>query len=275
MAIEYLANGATSLAAANWSGSGFADNATLIIEQGSQTITGGLDQSGLTTGIDYLDIRPGFTGNIGSPSAGALTVDADTTTADYIRYAALGGTLYLNAGGGSGVIRNFYSDGRGTSYLTGGTFTTVIVSSGTCYIQSGTVVTNLYVLGGRVVISDNATAITLANITSRGQVTSERPFTTVNIGGGGYLDYDNDDGDALGTVTLDGGTFVHRSGDIGTYTGKSGLHDIRYAQRAIEVGTSAATLYAALDLRYDMNQVTLSNTTYIGSPAQSSGPTPA
>ena len=71
MAIAYLNEGAVSLAAANWSdATGFANNATLVISSGSQTITTSLDQSGLSGGIDTLDILQVFTGRIGGAGYG-------------------------------------------------------------------------------------------------------------------------------------------------------------------------------------------------------------
>ena len=159
MANSYLNAGATSLAAANWSDTiGFAANATLFIQTGTQTITGGLAPS-IATGINNLDILPGFSGNIGG-AAGSLAVETDSasyapaTQIPRIRYNASGGTFYYTpqgAGAAGDVCDFFQINGSGSAFLTGtGTVKRVECQAGRLYVSPtiGSVATYRWVLAG-------------------------------------------------------------------------------------------------------------------------------
>jgi hypothetical protein len=164
MANSYLLPGATSLAASvsNWSDTtGInAANATCYIQSGTQTITGGLAVS-IATGINNLDILPGFSGNIGG-AAGSLGVETDQTALAYspstqiprIRYNASGGTFYYSpqgVGGAADVCDYFQCNGSGSAFLTGtGTVKRVEMQSGRLYVAPsiGSVATYRWMLAG-------------------------------------------------------------------------------------------------------------------------------
>jgi hypothetical protein len=206
------------MAAGSWSdGIGFALSATLIVSsQTGQTVTG-FDASTAGIGqISYLDIRPLFSGSIGS-AASPLKMGASTR----VWNAASGGTLYLQAandttgGSSANTIALYQHSGQSTATLVGGTFTQVQVSAGVVTIGSGTVVTTLRVSGGTVTVEDNATAITTYECTGSGKVIMQRQITTGTADGLSTTTYD--DSGAITTCTVgSGATWNHLQGNITT-----------------------------------------------------------
>lgn len=147
MAVAYLAEDASSLAAANWSDTtGFADGATLVIQKGGKSIQDGLSQA--AADIEYLDILPGFTGSIGG-TGGSLTCDADgtaesaATLVSRIRYQAAGGHLYFNAGGANTLAHQVVIGNPPRSGVGSGSF-----------FGTGGILKNVQLLGGRATFSD-------------------------------------------------------------------------------------------------------------------------
>lgn len=132
MAIEILNSGATSLASGNWktlagaAGSGFVDDAELLIQSGTQAITSDITWTALTNGIKYLDVTPGFAGNIGGTS-GSLAFQtrnslfSQVTQLPRVRYEASGGALYYSAENASVNDEAHYLqvNGGGALYVTG------------------------------------------------------------------------------------------------------------------------------------------------------------
>lgn len=143
MADAFLNAGATSLAAANWSdATGIANSATLYVQSGTQTVTGGLTPS-LTEGVINFDILSGFSGTIGS-SAGSLAMETRTaslsqlTQIPRVRYWASGGGFsYTPQGSGGAANGCFYYQiaGSGFGNITGtGTVTRFEAESGRAYV---------------------------------------------------------------------------------------------------------------------------------------------
>lgn len=189
--MAYLNEGAVSLANANWdTGTGFAEDATLVIASGSQTITTQLDNSGVTNGIDTLDVLPGFTGRIGGAGFGSLKLRATSGVTNRVVYNAGGGSLYLQAAGsGTNEITTFWMSSLGSCYLTGGTFTNTVLGQGSLSVDSTTVLTTANLDGGSAVIQSNGTAITTLTV-SGGSHVLKRGGTTINVYGRGRLTID-------------------------------------------------------------------------------------
>lgn len=250
MAVAYLNEGATSLASANWSDStGFADNATLVIRESfgnGSAVTAGLDESGLTTGIEYLDIRPGASGTIGGDS-GPLKVDADASADAYIRNRG-NVTLYIEAGGGSATINNYDCGGSSRNWLIGGTFTDFTTDGGVTNVGESAVITNLYAAGGSGVVEYNSTAITKAVIVS-GTWVIRRRVNELIIGQNASVMYDPDpqvtswSGDS---ISVNGGSLAMTRGDVPTLELFGGSLDLR---RATEAMTPGGTSFVALGTR--------------------------
>jgi hypothetical protein len=189
MAIAYLNEGAVSLAAANWSDAiGFAEDATLVIPTGSQTVTTSLDQSAVTNGIDTLDILPGFTGRIGGAGYGSLKLRATSGVTNRVVYNAGGGSLYLQAAGAANTITTFWMSSLGSCYLTGGTFTNLVLGQGSLSVDSTTEVTTPNLNGGSAIVQAGTAAGT-ATI-SGGSHVWKRGFTTMNVYGRGRITID-------------------------------------------------------------------------------------
>jgi hypothetical protein len=162
MANAFLAAGATSLAAANWSdGVGYdSGTPTLFIQSGTQTITGGLAPgSGTYSPLYNFDVLPGFSGTIGG-AAGSFAIETDltawnpSTQISRIRYLASGGSMsYTPQGAGAtadsaGFVQ---CQGAGSLNLTGtGTIRAVQCQSGRMYIAPtiGSIATYRWVFSG-------------------------------------------------------------------------------------------------------------------------------
>lgn len=243
MAYAYLTTGATDITGASWSdATGFANSATLGIETGSQTIVSSLNQSALGTGLNYLLVGPGFSGNIGSPAAGSLVVDVDAGSDPHVTYAASGGNFYLTAGGGNTLITRVECNSAGNLYLTGGTFTNLDVVRGTCNVNASTVVTNAYLVGGNSTIEYNATALTTLTV-SGGSHTLKRTANTV-IMNGGDLRVDIDSGSLGATLlTMNGGRVTLVSGNIPVAVFIGGTLDVSKLKRPATIAGTSAVVY--------------------------------
>ena len=264
--MAYLNEGATSLAAANWSDStGFADNATLEIKYpfgDGSPVTAGLDQSGLTEGIDSLDISAGARGQIGNNGT-SLEVDADSATSDYVRNRG-NVTLYLAASGDDDLIQNFDFGGRSRNFLTDGTFTNITGDGGELTVTESAVVTNFYAAGGSGVIKYNSTEITTAVITG-GTWTIERGVNTLYVGEGARVIYDPDDSVSHTGNTLDisGGVIDWRFGAIPTINARGGQIDFRNARATFTPGGTAFNVFGTRIME-GTGLVSLTNVSYAG-----------
>ena len=258
MANAYLNAGATSLAAANWSDTiGFAANATLFVQTGTQTITGGLTPS-IATGINNLDILPGFSGNIGG-AAGSLAVETDSASLNQvtqiprIRYNAAGGTLYYTpqgAGGAADVCDFFQVNGSGSAFLTGtGTVKRVEVQSGRLYVSPtiGSVATYRWELAGGTTTIDGISgstkihAVTVAggqHLLKKGIQGSTMASTTfvegLNVCNGSIVI--DAYGETISDLRIYGGyVTVVNCGTIAVCSGYNGTLDFSKLQRPVTV----------------------------------------
>jgi len=218
MALSYLTDGALNMNAGSWSdGIGFATTATLIVSSATSQTVAGFDASVAGIGqISYLDLRPLFSGTIGS-AASPLKCGASTR----VWNAMSGGTLYLQAandttgGSAANTIALYQHSGPSTANLSGGTFTQIQVGAGVVNIGASAVVTTLYVTGGTVNIADNATAITTVVVSGSGKVICNRQVRTVTTSGGAQFTYN--DTSAVTTATIEAGSiWNHFQGNITT-----------------------------------------------------------
>ena len=272
MAVAYLNEGATSLAAANWSdATGFADNATLVIDKrfgSGSPLTSDTNQSGLTTGIDYLDILKGAVGQLGT-GASPLRVDADTASGDGItNYGNV--TLYFQ-GGGSGQINNFSCGPNSINHHVSDTITQVVVEGGSYTAEESAVITNFDAYGGVGEIKYNSTKITTCRI-MRGNWILRRACTNLYIGDNARVTIDLDDAATMSStaITSYGGTIDLRFGAYPTITAIGGTIDLRNARRAFEIGGTAITL-GGTKIIEGSEVVTISNVSNVGNSKRSVG----
>lgn len=253
MAETQLNTGATSFAAANWAdATGFANSAQLAIVDGSQTINAGLDQSALGTGINYLEVRSGFSGIIGGNS-GPLIVDADAGSSPHITYAAGGGAFYLRAGGGSSLISRFDQKSNGRAYLTNGTFTEVNLTTGTLVLADAATATTVVLSGGTATLDGGGAGTSATIIVLGGTHRIRRPAGTLLVVVGGTVHYEAPSGSSS-VLSQYGGTVYHYSGDLDP-TYYSGSYDptalylnstltspVKYPNAKVKTSTDGATL---------------------------------
>ena len=265
MAETHLIEGVTSLAAGSWEdGIGVVDNGQLVIDKpfgNGVPLTSSVDWSALSIGADYLDIKKGATGTLGS-GASPLQLDADTAAGDGISNHGLV-TLYVK-GGGSNVINNFDCGAGSRNFLTGGTFGTTTVQGGLLDANESTVLTNFDGLGGGGEILFNATPITLCRI-MEGNWIIRRPCTSLIIGSRARVVYEPDIA-AVHTstaLTMDGGNLDWRAGAIPTISAVGGTIDFSNAGRSFTPGATSFVVSGTRIIEGD-GQVNLTNITYYG-----------
>lgn len=242
MATEYLNEGAVTMAAAGWSGSGIADSNDFKIEKKFGPITAGLDHSSLTTGIESMEFTVGASGIVGGGSAGPLILDADASADAFVRNNGKV-TLYLDAGGGSGVINYFDAGAFSRNFLQGsGTFGTIYSRGGSIDVNESTVITNAKLMGGSGTLNYNSTKLTAITV-SGGSWIIKRACTLLTVKGGTVI-YDPDDAASHTSTALvmDGGEIDWRAGDIPTVTGNAGLINWANARTSITPGATSFTV---------------------------------
>lgn len=216
MATEYLTEGVNDLVSTNFklsnggAGSGFADNATLVISRGGTNITNNMDRSADTaTGIRSLRIAESFTGNIGTSATPLITEASDGSIAEWrsdntegrVEHNGTSGTLYIQ--GATTGIDNLQQNGVGNTILVSGTATYVRVQKGRFQAEAASVVTNATLIDGTSVFGSKTSAGTLLNVYG-GSHTIRRPFTTINVYGGSLI-IDVSNAGAASTVNQYGG----------------------------------------------------------------------
>jgi len=268
MAIAYLTDNSKTIAAGAWSdATGFADNATLVVDRGTQYIDTALTAgSGLTTGIDYIHFRKGFSGTVGGGGASLATKFSSYTTLPNVIFSS--GTLYLTCTNTCPAMRVF----GGIVYIVSGTVTLLEIIGGQVIMAAAAVATTLRISGGSFLdpAEGSATMTTLNQY--GGVVQSRRPITTVNlydaVGGNpgapsSQLTYSNPTGPT--TVNQYSGVLTHLQGTIGTYNGIGGRFDSSRAVRDLTIGSTATNLYPNINFKSKSSgaTVTVSNQTDI------------
>lgn len=252
MALAYLTAGSTTVAAAGWSdATGFADNATLIVDQGSQTVTDGLTSgSALTSGINYFHGRAGFTGTIGSAGAPLTTKFDNYTTLPNVIWRK--GTLYLTCSNTCNKVRVH----GGTVVIVSGTVTTLEVTGGKVELLAAATVTTLVQTGGWVQdVAASSNTTTTATIYA-GRYDSDRTITTLtNVAGTVTYGYTT----GATTVNQYGGRIEWKTGGITTLNLYGGLFDARNAERDLTITT--ANLYPLADFQTKGSGATVTVTT--------------
>lgn len=266
MAIAYLNEGSTTLAAASWSdATGFAAGATLVINGGTQVISGGLSQTG--SSIESLDIL-GFGGVIGGAS-GALECDVDgtsesaTSVVSRLRFWSPG-TIFFKANGGNALCHFFQLGGGGNAYLTGGAFKNLHMESGRLSVaDTVTSAATWYLSGGSASIDYHASNALTTLAISGGAHDIRKQCTTITMyGGSATVDCQ---GLSITNINLFGGTLRLLScGGVTNFTGLGGVLDNSGAKRAVSFGSSSCVVGPNLMVK-PSPLVTLGTRTVIGS----------
>jgi len=280
MAFEYLASGATSLAAAFWlladgtAGSGPAANATLIIPDGVQAITTAVDQSA-AGGMRSFEVNRLFTGTIGSLGTPAKLYLTDSTAAEktsansesFIRYDAGGGAFYISCSTVSGTssIDNFFQNSVGAVYFVTGLCVFYHLTNGPLTVKANGTLTNFDAWGGSSTIDSGGTNLTNMTIFGGNHIVNRAVTGTLTIYGGSVtLNYEGTT--ATGTVNLRGGTFDHRAGDVTTMNHDAGLHDYSNMRRKSTITTCTRKPNAVSRGIRSSGMLTVTTDTTIGFP---------
>lgn len=244
MATEYIVEGVTTFAAAGWSGSGLADSNDFIVDKRIGPVTAGLDQSGLTEGIESIDFTPAGRGQVGSAGA-PFKIDVDASSDAFFR--AMGDWLiYYEADGDDNLCQNMHVGQGATVYIVGGTVTNLTMSGGRVVVEAGAIVTNVRKDGGTLVMEYNSTAVTLIEDLG-GTTTIKRPYTTLNMGHRASIRDERETGAAT-TVNQRGGTYTAVRGDVANFNGYAGTLDCSQAGEAIALGGSSGLALGALNI---------------------------
>lgn len=281
MAVEYLAEGATTFAAASWAtvagvgGSGVVDNAELVCPTGGASVTAGLTYATLAApneGISYLKIAERFSGNIGTAAVPFL-VDVDKVDTEWSSAAATSsriehygpGTLYITAGGPNTKVSNLFQFGVGRTVMISGTFAYTQIKNGTLQVEEAATLTKADLFGGSATIVKKSSQSTTINVHG-GSHTLQRPCTTINVYGG-TLNVNVFYAQQASTINIYGGTvnlIGHGSTAITAITQYGGFLDLtslrvdttittltRYANAKISAKPMGASITVTNDVRKD------------------------
>lgn len=260
MAIEFNVEGATTFAAAGWSGSGFVDTATLVAANPGGPIIAGQDQK--AANIVSLEVLSGFAADIGSP-LNPLKFEANTNATDYFRYHPGGGQCWVAAEDATAAakIENLDVGGSGRITLVGGEFEDVTQSAGHIHSGQNSTTDNFRTYGGTSRWEIHGTDLTLVEAYG-GVHTIERGCTTLTIGGPGTTVILDAPGESITTLNMNGGLLIVRAGNVATVNGNAGEIDCTRADRAILLGTTSF-VQGGVRVKYDA-RTTISNVTKPG-----------
>lgn len=183
MANAFLNNGATSLAAANWSdATGFgatANTAELTVGEGNANIVDDVDQSA-ATGHDvvYFVVEEGFTGTLGKAGT-PVQFEAATPSNARVEYRAGGGAFYASPSGTGWDTLILNTSGQ--MYIEGGTVASLEVTRCPLVnIGASAVITNAKLGGGGGTIEYNSTGFTSCDIYSGTWIIKREGTFTIN-----------------------------------------------------------------------------------------------
>jgi hypothetical protein len=242
MPTAFLNDGATSMAAANWSdGLGVVASAQLVIRSGTQSITNDVNYPLIS--IESLDVEPGFSGFIAS-QATPFTVDIDgtaenpTTRVSRLRYFASGGECNVNASGPNTLAHFVEINTGGRLVATGGILKNVVLQAGRFLAGANVLATGgVWRFSGGTAQVDYAAAAPIPQLdVLGGQHKIDRNATTLNAYGG-FITIDCASL-TITTLTITGGQVrLLNSGTITTVNLYGGTLDCSSAQRPITFTT--------------------------------------
>lgn len=270
MATETLLEGAVTFAPAGWSGSGIADSNDYVVNKPFGPVAAGLDQSSLTIGIESMEFYPGSVGVVGGGAAGPLILDADASADAFVNnYGNV--TLYLKAGGGSGVISNFACGSGSINYLQGGSFPTIVLDGGTLFLNASTDFDDMEQNGGALTVEYLSTNADSAELNAGTSIWKRMPTAMTVSGGRHVIDLDDAEDVAGKSLTVTGGSVQIVSGSIPTVSFNAGEVDLTKARKAITLGGTAGTFTKACRIMRNDARVDISALVNTGSSKSSAG----
>lgn len=218
--------GATTMAAAAWSGAGFGDAAELVVGEGPSIIVDGLDQLAATTdstgGINYLQIMEGFlNGRIGSAGSPLkFEVDGGSYTSKANVLIRGGSEIHLHTEQQAVPLTVIDAPGC-TVTLHAGTWTKVILIRGTLIKETGATITTLIMEGGE--FRDRKSGNRITNFKASGGVSKHYQIPTNYDISNATATLEEAGGTASTTGEVwAGGRVIARAGDLPTFIGHGG-----------------------------------------------------
>jgi hypothetical protein len=267
MAYAYLTAGQTTFASTAWSDTiGFATNAQLAAYLTGQTISAGLDQSAVGTGINRIVFLDGSTGTVGTAAA-PLKVDVDDSTGEwstanptraYGAIFATAGEYHIEADGGSNVWSNLFIDTNAAVYLEGGEFTTVRLSRGPLAVDTNTKLVTVHMWGPASATVELKTSSLTTWYQYGGNTVMGRAASTAIWLYGGTMRYNCTSG-TTAAVHILGGEFIHEGGDLTLVNATAGSYRAKLQRES-----TIATLNRELSCKFDGNDPLLVITTGVG-----------
>lgn len=247
MATNYRSKGSTDFGAtAYWLVSGsataLANNQDLRINEGVDSFS-----SGLTQALDFKSVvfeaSYGDLSTVIGSSSSPIAFDVNQTGTGLFKF--LGRCSEINIGGSSKVIYDLlFAPQNPNAALNLDTYTStnLTIENGVVTVGENYAVTNIYVLGGTVLIKDHQPRSNVPNIyVMGGTVILQRDWTVLQISGKGKVQTELPVGVTGGTVELVGdpneATFEPHLGDTGNCVFRSGIVNLSKIAKAITVGT--------------------------------------
>lgn len=277
MASRYLTAGKTDWSdTASWAGGVVpVDNDDVFILEGAQTVSAGLNQSGVN--LNSLYVGPDFKGNIGSDAA-PLQINGDGASPTKFTWAATGGG-YCKI---SGTIPVMDAIGQGTLYAAGGTWAKMNVAGSARVVYDASA--EITVTTGRIIVSSQGASVVIPAksgggtttaalvVVTAGKVQSARTILTGQVGAyGGVGELTLTDAAAVSTLLemLGGTVRPLASGTIALLNAYAGTFDPtgnRYGDLTVTNSVIAASAF--IRSRYPGGKIIFTNSpTYAGPPA--------
>lgn len=215
------------------------DNTRIMI--GRQTIANGLSNAAVD--LTTLMIGDKFMGNLGSNGT-SLEIAVFQTSTGVFTYQAGGGVAYVKAG--TAGIHKCLVQGRGKLFLTGGVFSILEVSRGSCDCNDQT---NLNAKVVRIFGGDTTIAFRSGDAPTQvdvygGVVRLYRPPTTLNIYDGSVILYVDRSANSAATLNQTGGSCRLLGGNVPIWNIYNGTFDASDASRPITLGGTTTIIGA-------------------------------
>lgn len=200
---------------------------TLRFSEGTGTINQGMNA---LAAIDFVEVstRPAFSADVGEPGS-PMEFDCDRTATGVFTYSGKGSVFYGKGGSGGTWNKVVWQpfNGRTTLFAQNVTITTLHCFGGFVKLPASVVLVDIIVgTAGRVLAEEHASD-TIAAVTVRtgGVLEARRRIAgSTTVEQGATLIYDVDTTTASGTITLNGGTLIHKKGAL-VVVGSSGVYD--------------------------------------------------
>jgi hypothetical protein len=240
-----------------------ANGDVLVFSEGDQTVSAGLDKSGLAEGFAGIEFGSGWRGVISAASP--LLCDVDNGAGAYVSILSSAALICITPKGDDNLIHRLRLLGSATCQLVGaqGTVTRAEVAAGRLVVSEQVTVTNLDTVGGTVTAyyhASPAAVFTTVNVNG-GSVHSGRSFTTAKVSAG-LLNVGREDSSLTlptgGTLEITGGKVIWRGGNITTLVVRgTGVFDASMATQPFTISSLEVDATAKRNSKFQSPNATI------------------